>query len=136
MWHKKLISFFVHHKFLIFNFYIVNWQHVDQLCSGPGNKKPLIHLSLTCLIYRSSYLELLWKKNICNINICINCKISVKGSHFSKIAGHFQSFFEKLTLKQVFFKDFGYILSNFSLCATFPEGFPMADSVHFKISFR
>ena len=36
---KKLISFFVYHKFFIFRFYIAHWQHVDLLRSGPGNKE-------------------------------------------------------------------------------------------------
>ena len=35
---KKIISFFVHHRFFIFSFYITHCQHVD-LCSGPGNKE-------------------------------------------------------------------------------------------------
>ena len=36
---KKLISFFVHHHFFIFSFYITYCQHVDLLRSGPGNKE-------------------------------------------------------------------------------------------------
>ena len=36
---KKLISFFVHHHFFIFSFYITYCQRVDLLRSGPGNKK-------------------------------------------------------------------------------------------------
>ena len=36
---KKLLSFFVHHNFFIFSFYIAHWQYVDLLCSGPGNKE-------------------------------------------------------------------------------------------------
>ena len=48
----------------------------------------------------------------------------------------FANFFKKLTPKKVFFKNFIYISSNFSLYAIFPEEFPMADSVNFKISFQ
>ena len=36
---KKLISFLVHHNFFIFSFYITHFQHVDLLCSGPGNRE-------------------------------------------------------------------------------------------------
>ena len=36
---KKLISFFLHHHFFIFSFYITHCQHVDLLRSGPGNKE-------------------------------------------------------------------------------------------------
>ena len=36
---KKLISFFAHHKFFIFNFYTAYWQHVDLLRSGFRNKE-------------------------------------------------------------------------------------------------
>ena len=32
---KKLITFFVHRKFFVFNFYIAHWQHVDLLRSSP-----------------------------------------------------------------------------------------------------
>ena len=37
---RKLVSFFVHHNFFIFSFYITHCQHVVLLCSGsgPGNK--------------------------------------------------------------------------------------------------
>ena len=51
---KKIISFFVHHRFFIFSFYITHCQHVD-LCSGPGNKETF-NPSFTHLsdIYRSS----------------------------------------------------------------------------------
>ena len=38
---KKLISFFVHHKFFIFSFDVAHWQHADLLPSGPRNKKAL-----------------------------------------------------------------------------------------------
>ena len=48
---KKLISLFLHHHFVIFSFYITHCQHVDLLCSGPGNKETFNHLLLTCLIY-------------------------------------------------------------------------------------
>ena len=36
---KKLISFFVHHNFLIFSFSITHCQHVDLHRSGPGKKE-------------------------------------------------------------------------------------------------
>ena len=36
---KKLISFLVHHNFFIFSFYITHFQHIDLLCSGPGNRE-------------------------------------------------------------------------------------------------
>ena len=42
---KKLVSFFVHHNFFIFSFYITHRQHVDLLCSGPGNKETFTQLS-------------------------------------------------------------------------------------------
>ena len=48
---KKLISFFVHHHYFIFSFYITHRHHVDLLRSGPGNKETFNHLLLTCLIY-------------------------------------------------------------------------------------
>ena len=48
---KKLISFFLHHHFFIFSFYITHCQHVNLLRSGPGNKETFNHLLLTCLIY-------------------------------------------------------------------------------------
>ena len=35
---KKLMSFFLHHQFFIFSFYIAQIQHVDLLRSGPVNK--------------------------------------------------------------------------------------------------
>ena len=35
---RKLVSFFVHHNFFRFSFYITHCQHVDLLRSGPGNK--------------------------------------------------------------------------------------------------
>ena len=35
---KKLMSFFLHHHFFIFSFYIAQIQHVDLLRSGPVNK--------------------------------------------------------------------------------------------------
>ena len=52
--HKKN-SFFVHHHFFIFSFYITHCQHVDLLRSGPGNKETF-NPSFTHLsdIYRSS----------------------------------------------------------------------------------
>ena len=56
---KTLISFFEHHKFLIFNFYIPHFFVIVL-----ETKKLLIHLLLTCLIYRSSYQGLLWKKGL------------------------------------------------------------------------
>ena len=34
MRHRKCISFFVYHKFFIFNFYITHWQHVELLRSS------------------------------------------------------------------------------------------------------
>ena len=39
MWHKKLISVFVYHKFFIFNIYIAHWQHVDLLNSSFRKKE-------------------------------------------------------------------------------------------------
>ena len=36
---KTIISFFVHHKFFIFSFYIAHWPHVDLLRSTPRNKE-------------------------------------------------------------------------------------------------
>ena len=52
---KKLVSFFVHHKFFIFNFYIAHWQHVDLARSAPRNKETfnpsLTHLSDTSNSY-------------------------------------------------------------------------------------
>ena len=48
---KKLISFFMHHHFFKFSFYITHCQHVDFLRSSPGNKETFNHLLLTCLIY-------------------------------------------------------------------------------------
>ena len=36
---KKLISFFVHHNFIILSFYAAHCQHVDLLRIGPGNKE-------------------------------------------------------------------------------------------------
>ena len=36
---KKLVSFFLHHNFFIFSFYITHCQHVDLLRSCPGNKE-------------------------------------------------------------------------------------------------
>ena len=36
---KKIISFLVHHNFFVFSFYITHCQHVDLLCSGPGNRE-------------------------------------------------------------------------------------------------
>ena len=51
---KILISFFVHRKFLISNFYAAHWQHVyhigSMLVVVLETKKLLIHLLLTCLI--------------------------------------------------------------------------------------
>ena len=53
---KKLVSFFVHHNFLIFSFHITRCQHVDLHRSGLGNKETF-NPSFTHLsdIYRSSY---------------------------------------------------------------------------------
>ena len=48
---KKKISFFVHHHFFKFSFYITHCQHVDFLRSSPGNNETFNHLLLTCLIY-------------------------------------------------------------------------------------
>ena len=47
---KKLISFFLHHHFFIFSFYIRHCQHVDLLRSVPG--KSFTHLPD---IYRTRY---------------------------------------------------------------------------------
>ena len=55
---KKLISFFVHHHFFIFSFYITHCHHADLLRSSTGNKETFNLLLLTCLIYTEASPEI------------------------------------------------------------------------------
>ena len=52
---KKFISFFVHHIFFIFSFTLHIGSMLIFFVVVLETKKLLIHLLLTCLIYRSSY---------------------------------------------------------------------------------
>ena len=54
----------------------------------------------------------------------------------SNVAGLFLAYFAKIITVTGIFKDFTKVLSNFLSYAIFPEDFPMADSVNFKISFQ
>ena len=120
---KKLISF-VHHNVSIFSFYITHWQHVDLLHSGPENKETF-NPTFTHLSHMPK--QLLSKAKLLAIT---------KGLYFRKGAGLFLANFVKINTATGIFKDFTQILSNFLLHAIFPEDFPIADPVNFKISFQ
>ena len=103
---KKLISFFLHHKLFIFNFYIEHLQHVDFLRSGPRNKatsnpsfthlpdirKQLLRAALekSCSCYLGlAFVKHLWRANI-----------------LAKLQASFPQLLQKIITKQVFFQDF------------------------------
>ena len=97
---KKLISFFLHHHFFIFSFYITHYQHVDLLHSGPRNNKTFNHLLFTCLIYTEVVTkeELLPKKGflLSSFNVCKTSERNLFLSNFAKIntvRGIFQAFY-------------------------------------------
>ena len=81
---KELISFFVHHNFFIFSFYLTHCQHVDLLRSGPRNKEsfnpsfthlsdiPKHLLSKRCSRKKVSYyLGLIFAKRLRGANILV-----------------------------------------------------------------
>ena len=81
---KELISFFVHHNFFIFSFYLTHCEHVDLLRSGPRNKEsfnpsfthlsdiPKHLLSKRCSRKKVSYyLGLIFAKRLRGANILV-----------------------------------------------------------------
>ena len=136
MWHKKIILFLVHHKFLYSNFTLHIGSMLIFFMVVLETKKRLVHLLLNCLINGSSYQELLWKKR----GSCCLCLIFVKHLWrvhiLVKLKLSFPELLQKVTPWQVFFENFTQILSNFVLHVIFPEDFPVADTVSFKISFQ
>ena len=60
---KKIVSFLVHDKSFIFNFYLAHWQHVDLLLSGPRNKETFISSNTQLL----PFTQLFWKEGVLTI---------------------------------------------------------------------
>ena len=116
MTQKKLISFFVHHHFFIFSFYITHCQHVDLLRSGPGNKETFnpsfTHLPDTPKPVLSKSCSLKKKFLLSGFNVC---KTSEKSSHFSKVAGLFLASFAKINAVTGIFQGFYLDFKQFSI---------------------
>ena len=112
---KKLISFFLHHHFFIFSFYITHCQHVDLLRSGPGNKETFnpssTHLSdiPKQLLSKSCFRK---KVSISRFNVC---KTSERSSYFSKVAGLFLANFAKINTVTGIFQGFYLGFKQFSI---------------------
>ena len=112
---KKLISFFVHHHFFIFSFYITHCHHVDLLRGGPGNKETFnpsfTHL---CDIYRGSCKKEPPKKGflLSRFNIC---KTAESSSYFSKVAGLFLANFAKINTVTGIFQGFYVDFKQFAI---------------------
>ena len=135
MWHKKISLVYCASHFIL-GFYITHCQHVDLLRVVLETKKLLIHHLLTCLIYPSSYwVRVASEKRFLYLGLMIVKRL--RGAHILvKLQACFSQILQKLIPRQVFFKDFTWIFSNFLLYAIFPEDFPMTDSIDFKISFQ
>ena len=107
---KKIISFFVHHNCFIFNFYIPHCQHFNLFHSGPRYKETF-NPSFT-------HLSDIWKQLLKKVLLLSRfniCKISVKGSYFSKAVGFFLAAFAKINRVTGIFQGFYLDFMRFSI---------------------
>ena len=113
---KKIISFFVHHRFFIFSFYITNCQHVD-LCSGLGNKETFnpsfTHLSDIYIPKQLLSKSFSRKKGVLLSRFV--CKAAERSSYFSQVAGLFLANFAKINTVKGIFQGFYLGFKPFSI---------------------
>ena len=81
---KKLTSFFVHHNFFIFNFYIAHWRHADLPRRGlsPDTRKQLLRAAVEKKCFY--YLGLIFVKHQWRAHILV------------KLQASFRNFFTKM----------------------------------------
>ena len=129
MTQKKLISFFVHHKFVIFNFYIAHWQHVDLLRSDPRNKETFIPSFAHQPDEHKEVIKSCSGKKVFLLSRFYVCKTSVKGSYFSKNTSFFPATFAKINTVTGIFPGFYLDFKQFPIECNISRRLSKADQI-------